>query len=75
MSPREEFESLFKELTNMSLNEAQVGEDGFVFVPPEVKLGEKDSVKRLRISELANHQWRNNLVDDDYAGWWIKPPA
>ena len=75
MSPQEEFDFLFKELAGISVTEAQVREDGFIFIPFESRLGEKDAQKRLRLSELANHQWSNHLLNDNYAGWWIKPPA
>lgn len=75
LSPREEFDALFQELTGIPVADAQVGEDGFLFIPPETNLEKKDRLKRSRISELANEEWRNNIVDDNYAGWWIKPPA
>jgi hypothetical protein len=34
------------------------------------------SALRLEITELAgDYGWRNHLVNDEYAGWWIRRPA
>lgn len=71
----QEFNHLFTELSGINPEDAIKGEDGFLFIPPETKLGEKDEQKRSRISELAGpNGWRNHLVNDNYAGWWIRPP-
>ncbi|MEA3249376.1 MAG: hypothetical protein U9Q03_03400 [Patescibacteria group bacterium] len=73
---REEFDILFEVLTGFHPTDAEVGEDGFLFIPPETGLGDKPREWRECISELAGpHGWRNNLVNDDYAGWWIRRPA
>ncbi len=72
----EEFDQLFEELTGIKPNDAKVGEDGFLFIPPEVKLGDKDDKKRERIGNLAGYDgWRNHIVNDEYAGWWIRRPT
>ena len=70
----EEFNTLFEELTGIKPENAKKGEDGFLFVPPEVNLGEKDPQKRGRLAELNGDNWRNHLVNDEYAGWWIGTP-
>ncbi len=69
-----EFNSLFEELTGIKPEDAKKGEDGYLFVPLEVKLGETDKKKRSRLSELNGDAWRNHLVNDEYAGWWIGTP-
>lgn len=70
----EEFNSLFEELTGIKPENAKRGEDGYLFVPPEINLGEKDRKKRRRLSELNGEAWRNHIVNDEYAGWWIGTP-
>lgn len=75
-TPRVEFDRLFQEITGINPNEAEVGADGFLFVPLSANIGEKPIEPRMRISALAGHNgWRNHLVDDEYAGWWIRRPA
>lgn len=71
----EEFNQLFEELTGIKPENAVKGEDLFLFIPPEAKLSEKDENKRKRLTELAGpNGWRNHLVNNEYAGWWIRPP-
>ncbi len=70
---KKEFESLFEELTGGKFESALQSPDGWVFIPPEANLSSKDPDKRARI---GGHGWRNRLVADQYAGWWVKaPPA
>src|SRR4051812_17102327 len=70
-----EFDQLFEELTGIKPENAIKGEDGFYFIPPEINLREKDDEKRKRITYLAGpNGWRNHLVNDEYAGWWILSP-
>lgn len=71
-----EFDELFEELTGMKPDDATVGEDGFLFITSETNLGNKDRAKRKRISDLAGYNgWRNHVVNDEYAGWWIRKPT
>ncbi len=70
----EEFNTLFEELTGIRPQDAKKDEDGFLFVPPEVQLGEKDTNKRKRLSELNGYEWRNHIVNDEYSGWWVGTP-
>ena len=74
-SERAEFDALFLELTGIDPDTAGTNDEGFLFVPPTVPLGEEDSQQRGRISDLAGpNGWKNHLVDDEYAGWWIRRP-
>lgn len=74
-SNRKEFDMLFESITGIHPDNAQVGDDGFLFVPPSSNLEEKSIEQRTRISELAGpNGWRNHIVNDEYAGWWIKRP-
>jgi len=70
----EEFNTLFEELTGIAPENAEVNQDGWLFIPPEVDFGNKDREKRIRLSQLNDNKWKNHIVDDSYAGWWIKPP-
>ena len=70
----EEFNSLFEELTGIKPENAKRGENGYLFVPPEINLGKKDRKKRRRLSELNGEAWRNHIVNDKYSGWWVGTP-
>jgi hypothetical protein len=72
---RKEFDDLFNKITGIKADDALVGEDGFIFIPPEADLENKSREDRDRIAELAGEcGWRNHIVDDQYAGWWIRRP-
>lgn len=72
---RERFDELFQQLAGFSSNEAEVGSDGFLFIPPQSDLDKKPLNARREISQLAGpNGWRNHLENDDYAGWWIRRP-
>lgn len=75
-SRREMFDELFLELTGKHPDRAFVGEDGFLFISPTTNLSQKPLALRSRITALAGpNGWRNHLIDDKYAGWWIRRPA
>ena len=70
-----EFNQLFEELTGIKPENATKGDDGFYFIPPETKFDEKDHNKRKRLSYLSGpNGWRNHLINDNYAGWWVLSP-
>lgn len=64
------FKELFLDLTGLDAEKAQVGEDGWLFVPYDANLAEKGHSEREILSVLG---WRNHHVDNEYAGWWVKP--
>ncbi|OGZ05939.1 MAG: hypothetical protein A2845_04015 [Candidatus Lloydbacteria bacterium RIFCSPHIGHO2_01_FULL_49_22] len=75
---REEFDALLLLLTGMVPSDAEVSADGFLFIPPNAMKMDNASSRflRVRITELAGpNGWRNHLVDDKYAGWWIRRPT
>lgn len=64
------FVELFLDLTGIKVTDAKVGEDGWLFVPPEINMDEKYKYDRETIKALG---WREHLVDGKIAGWWVKP--
>ncbi len=75
---RVEFDELFRLLTGIHPDSAQIGDDGFLFIPPSAMKMDDDETCPLRgrISDLSGpNGWRNHLVDDNYAGWWIRRPT
>ena len=69
------FDVLFKKLTGMHPDDAQVGEDGFIFIPFSEDISQNFEKETRLISELAGpNGWRNHLVNGEYAGWWIRRP-
>lgn len=65
-----QFVELFQNLTGLNIDDVQIGEDGWLFVPPEVNLKTKDRPKREVVGLLGS---RNHVINDEYAGWWINP--
>ncbi len=64
------FAELFLSLTGIRAEDAIVGDDGWVFVPPEMNMDEKLKYARETIKALG---WREHLEDDKLVGWWVKP--
>lgn len=64
------FAELFLSLTGIKVEDAMVGDDGWLFVPPEMNMDEKYKYDRETIKALG---WREHLVDGKPAGWWVKP--
>lgn len=65
-----EFSDLFYKVTGLRAEVAAQNEDGWVFIPPSVKLGEENQQERKLLSKDG---WKNHLVEDEAAGWWVKP--
>lgn len=64
------FAELFFNLTGIKAEDAIVGEDGWLLVPLEINTDEKYKYDRETIKALG---WREHLVGDILAGWWVKP--
>ncbi|PIP03665.1 MAG: hypothetical protein COZ49_02940 [Candidatus Yonathbacteria bacterium CG_4_10_14_3_um_filter_47_65] len=74
-TPRsKEFDKLFEYLTDVPADEARVGKDGSLFIPPSVTLNDKPRAL-LRIKILAGPRaLMKNIVNGKHFGWWIKRP-
>lgn len=64
------FAELFFKVTGIRLTETTRNEEGWFFIPPTVKLGEKDAEERTALGKFG---WKNHIENDEYAGWWVKP--
>lgn len=71
-----EFDSIFYLLTDIDPDDSKINGDCYLFVPPTVDLSNRPRNLRMRISNLSGpNGWQNHLVNDEYAGWWIKRPS
>lgn len=73
LSNREKFDKLFEKITGVHPDQAHTNEDGWLFMQPRTK--EESEETREELTRLAGPSgWKNNLVDDEYEGYWIKRP-
>ncbi|MFH0779425.1 MAG: hypothetical protein V1928_01030 [Parcubacteria group bacterium] len=71
--PRQRFDELFEQVAGIKPDEAETNEEGMLFIPPKTR--EANPKIRKELTDLAGpNGWKNHLVNDEYAGYWIRRP-